>query len=443
MQENMELIQNIFRLVRKNICKTAPFLYQLCTMTSFIPIEQVHKKEERRGLFTDGIHIYYEPEDIMKLYKERKLIQIEKEVFHILLHGMLGHFEMWKGLEHQELFDVCADIEVEQLMSKLGCKYSQIKEKEKVCSCREMYIQYLDSIHKGKATVEGIRKVRNIERTDEHQYWKQEQLHEEIQKAWEERKNSLLWNQSLEDTMQLENLFEYFKSKRGGEQDENSNEGMQGGTLQKVSNIKNGKFNFTEVLKEILEVDESVKENEEQFDKGLYSYGFDVYGDVALIEPSEENEDKKKLDTIVIAIDTSGSCKGDLVERFFREIRKLFIDIQTVYTVDNIVIIQCDDTIQEELTYHSIAQFLNSNEMQLKGFGGTDFRPVFKRVEEMSKNQKIKSLLYFSDGAGRFPEKEASFQTIFIMDNKYGFSIRHVPKWVKTYFLNDMEVELC
>ncbi len=440
----MELIQDILRLVKKNVCRTAPFLYQVCTMTSFIPIERFHA-EGRDGksiLSTDGIDIYYEPEGIMKLYKERKLIQLEKELLHILLHGMLGHFEMWKGMDNQELFDLCADVEVEQLMRKLGCKYSQIKENENVCSCREMYIQYLDSIHKGQATVEGIKKMIQIESTDEHQYWKQEQLQDEIQEAWEERKNSLLWNQSLEETERLENLFEYFKYKKGGaECEENDIEDMQGNTLQKVSDTKKGTFNFTEILKEILEVDESMKENEEQFDKGLYSYGFDLYGDVALIEPSEEHEDKKKIDTIVIAIDTSGSCEGDLVERFFREVRKLFVDIQTSYTVDNIVIIQCDDTIQEEITYHSIEHFLNADEITLKGFRGTDFRPVFKRVEQLSKKQKIKSLLYFSDGEGVFPEKEASFQTIFIMDNQNGF--RFVPKWVKTYFLNDTEVERC
>ena len=55
--------------------------------------------------------------------------------------------------------------------------------------------------------------------------------------------------------------------------------------------------------------------------------------------------------------------------------------------------------------------------MKIKGLGGTDFRPVFRRVDEMIHNKEfinLKGLIYFTDGYGVFPERMPAYKTAFI-----------------------------
>lgn len=69
--------------------------------------------------------------------------------------------------------------------------------------------------------------------------------------------------------------------------------------------------------------------------------------------------------------------------------------------------------------------------MTLKGFGGTDFTPVFEHVEKLI-NEKditnIKGLIYFTDGYGKFPVNEPKYSTAFVfVDDNY--SDFNVPSW--------------
>lgn len=442
MEENKELLRDIFRLIKKNVCNSASFLYPVCAMLSFIPEETGMGKGV---LSTDGINIYYCPEEVLELYKERRLSQIERELLHILLHGMLGHFGMWQDVGNQELFDLCADMEAEQLMVRLKLNRRGTPGGRKqetgggtVRGCRKMYAQYLQQINTGQANLDGIKRNSEAEDTDNHQRWKQNGQKENIRRFWAERLQEAFPSAKNKEGAP-DDIFDILANGHGNDRGDGKNAGSQ-----KLKDSSEGSFSFAGILKEILELDESAREEEEQFDKGLYQYGFDTYGDIALLEPSDETEDKQRLDTIIIAIDTSGSCAGDLVKKFFRETRKLFREIRESYTVNNIVVMQCDNAIREEKHYTSIDDFLRADEMILKGFGGTDFRPVFKRAEQIAGENNVKSLIYFSDGEGDFPREEASFQTAFIMDVPCDYrGMVSVPKWVKAYYFNETEVEEC
>ncbi|MCD8020447.1 MAG: VWA-like domain-containing protein, partial [Clostridiales bacterium] len=83
-----------------------------------------------------------------------------------------------------------------------------------------------------------------------------------------------------------------------------------------------------------------------------------------------------------------------------------------------IYIIQCDSQIQE------IKKITSQKEldaylavMQLHGFGGTDFRPVFQYVERLQDAQQLtelKGLLYFTDGIGTYPQFRPTYETAFV-----------------------------
>ncbi len=80
------------------------------------------------------------------------------------------------------------------------------------------------------------------------------------------------------------------------------------------------------------------------------------------------------LGTIVIGVDTSGSIGDEELEQFAGEISSICDEAQP----ESVHVVYCDAAVQ------GIQEFGPSEPIQLepKGGGGTDFRPVFKWVEE-------------------------------------------------------------
>lgn len=61
----------------------------------------------------------------------------------------------------------------------------------------------------------------------------------------------------------------------------------------------------------------------DEFDYIFYTYGLQMYKNMPLIEPLEY-KDVKQVREIVVAIDTSGSTSGDLVQSFLK-IKKMML----------------------------------------------------------------------------------------------------------------------
>lgn len=61
-----------------------------------------------------------------------------------------------------------------------------------------------------------------------------------------------------------------------------------------------------------------MKLNDDEFDYIFYTYGMNLYGNIPLIEPLEY-KDVKQIKEFVIAIDTSGSTSGALVQTFVKK----------------------------------------------------------------------------------------------------------------------------
>ena len=107
--------------------------------------------------------------------------------------------------------------------------------------------------------------------------------------------------------------------------------------------------------------------------------------------------------SIVIGVDSSGSISQELLEDFLSEILGILRDFPQV---DATVLI-CDAEIQsvQTLSYGS-----DLTKLELKGGGGTDFRPVFEWVRLNKPHCQL--ILYLTDLQGTFP-KESSIPTIW------------------------------
>ena len=116
---------------------------------------------------------------------------------------------------------------------------------------------------------------------------------------------------------------------------------------------------------------------------------------------------------------------------------------ESFFTKINLHIVQCDTEITEDKKITNQEEFDEYiANMTLKGFGGTDFRPVFEYVDEMIKNKEftnLKGLIYFTDGYGEFPAKQPSYNTAFVYIDD-GYNNYDVPVWAIKLILQNEDI---
>lgn len=183
--------------------------------------------------------------------------------------------------------------------------------------------------------------------------------------------------------------------------------------------------------------------NDDEFDYIFYTYGLNLYENIPLIEPLEY-KDVKRIKEFVIAIDTSGSVSGELVQQFVQKTYNILMQQENFFSKINLHIIQCDSVIHEDAKITSKEEFERYlANMTLRGTGGTDFRPVFKRVDEMIRDKEftnLKGMIYFTDGEGTFPERQPGYQTAFVFV-KDDYKEPQVPAWAIKLVLQNYELE--
>ncbi len=133
-------------------------------------------------------------------------------------------------------------------------------------------------------------------------------------------------------------------------------------------------------------VRENPREDAESFQTAWYLYGLEHFGNVPLIEPPEEREERR-LETLAVVIDTSGSCARGLTQRFLALLRGLMG--------------------QSGLFFEHIDALVASGE--LRG---------------------LKGALFFSDGRGIFPSVPPEYEATFVF-LKHRFDAIDVPGWVR------------
>lgn len=129
---------------------------------------------------------------------------------------------------------------------------------------------------------------------------------------------------------------------------------------------------------------------------------------------------------VVIAIDTSGSiyCDHTLFERFMSEVDDVLSRLRPSKTT----LLQCDTRITDVREYRPGDRV--PVDFQLKGGGGTDFRPVFRWVEKNNVEPRV--LVFFTDGYGEYPKNEPNYPLLWVdygnyQSYPYGDVIRTKP----------------
>ncbi|MGY2463224.1 vWA domain-containing protein [Vreelandella sulfidaeris] len=115
--------------------------------------------------------------------------------------------------------------------------------------------------------------------------------------------------------------------------------------------------------------------------------------------------------SLMLAIDTSGSTQRQL-PLFIAELQALLTCVEYV----EIHLIECDADIQRERIINHVQELHeigsdNGDGLTLRGGGGTDFRPVFERANDIMSE----CLLFFTDGFGRTPETVPNFPVLWVI----------------------------
>lgn len=384
---------------------------------------------------SDGYVIYFEPFKLAELFEGRRK-NVNRLYLHMVIHCLFHHLTR-RGAREEELWNLACDIAAEAMIDSLEKRsvrraveperamvYKKLAERLSVLTAEGIYHILCEW------NLEVVQKERLAELflTDDHGFWPREEQEGQAPEAILELERH--W-QDIADKMETE------AETLGRDQDEET-----GGLLEQVKLQNQRRQDYRSFLKKFSIWREEMQIDEDSFDYGFYSYGLRLYGNLPLIEPQEFKE-TKKIQEFVIAIDTSMSCSGDLVRAFLAETCGILFQTESFFKKVHIHILQCDEKVQADTVITSseeMAEFVEN--FEVKGGGGTDFRPVFAYVEALRERQelkRLKGLLYFTDGRGIYPAKRPDYDVAFLfMEEDY--TDVSVPAWAMKLILTAAEL---
>ena len=442
----IQLAKDVLFLSRNTLLVHLRFLDMALSQFELLPIES-------STLLTDGKHILFNPKHILDSYMTAKEIPV-RDFLHIVMHCVFKHMYMDPTL-NRPYWDLACDIAVENVITELNLKA--------VTTAREQaQAQYIAAIQRElkHVTAENIysylrqtvpdpakiAEIRGLFYGDNHEIWYMTVAEIEVTFGVDTGSSSYgedgstengqndsmaqIW-QNIAERMQVD--LETFGKQRG----------LEPGTMtQNLLAVTREKYDYTAFLKKFAVMGEAMRINDDEFVYIFYTYGLQLYEKMPLIEPLEYKE-IKAIKEFVIAIDTSGSTSGELVQKFVQKTFNILKSTESFFTKVNLHIIQCDADIQEDKKITCQEDFdAYLKTMQIRGLGGTDFRPVFEYVEQLRQNQEffnLKGLIYFTDGQGEFPAKKPDYDTAFVfIDDAYNNP--DVPPWAIKLVLQKDEI---
>ena len=400
----------------------------------------------------DGDVYVYDPVHILKAYMLDENLPI-RNFLHSVLHCVFKHFYV-NTLVDQTMWNLACDIAVESAINDLELSFLNItkakeqvqffdlfKNKVKTVSAEKIYRYFLDE----KLSDHLVEKLSLLFKGDDNVLWyltetqkKKMNLYASRGEAVKPLSNMLLLLQGWADiALRMQTELEVFMLQGKG----------AGLLTQNLREVNRERYDYSEFLKKFAVRAEMMKLNPDEFDYNFYTYGFALYENMPLIEPLEYRE-VKRIREFVIAIDTSGSTSGSLVQTFVQKTYNILKSTESFFSKINLHIIQCDAEIQEDVKITTQQEFgAYLKQMQLHGLGGTDFRPVFAYVNHLVDKKEfdnLKGLIYFTDGYGSFPQKKPSYDTAFVFvedeQNPSTSNNYEVPSWAMKLVLRKEEL---
>lgn len=366
---------------------------------------------------TDGQFLFYSHNQLIRTFKKNTKY-LNRLYLHAVLHCIFSH--LWTGGGRDRiLWDIACDIMVEYTIDSLdkNCVkrplswlrqnvYNKIDSYDGTVSAAVIY-NYLKNVYGEKLT-----ELQREFYCDSHKNWPKEEKmtpsQQQIQNNWDKI--------SRQSDMELE---------RHGDDD-----GKGTNLIRKNIRTDKSRRSYKDFLRKFAVLREEMHCDPDEYDRNLYTYGLNVYGNMPIIEPLETRE-VMRIQEFVVVIDTSYSTSGELVKNFLKETFTILSEENSFFKKCRLHVIQCDDDVRSDIVISDrdeLSRMINS--FELTGGGNTDFRPAFRYVGELISNgelKNLKGLIYFTDGKGTYPQKRPPYKTAFVYVNDY--EEQQVPPW--------------
>ncbi len=376
-----------------------------------------------------GSLLLFDPLYLFTLFRQSQCL-VNRAWLHTLLHRLLCHNLVGKSI-NRPLWNLACDVAVENIMNELNaaCLVSPeaetergftdaLKEKGIRLTAEQLYRAFRDS----RMTAEQAQEIREHFFADQHSLW-----YEQDQRAGETAKTDLSM-----DWKALAEKVEMQMGEGGGRE----------ALSQNLHELCRSGRQYTNFLRRFGRNREVMRLSMDEYDRNYYSFGMAHYGNIPLIEPLEYS-DRNRLRDLVIAIDTSGSVKGELVQRFIQHSYDILMGSEQFQDRFSVRILQCDDRIQEDVVLHTREEFGRyAQRLTVKGLGGTDFRPVFTLIRneiEAGNLARDCGLLYFTDGEGTYPENQPDWDTVFVLFGNLWKTLQ-IPEWAESLVLREEDI---
>ncbi len=443
----MKLALEALDSIRYELLMRMPYLEMALFYMSFKEVGDLDLPKELKVLLstgaldpfgTDGRYLYFGIDSVLDLfYRDDKALA--KKLLHTLVHCLFHHNVIRREVE-KDLWDLAADISAECILEELGVPsdYSgllrQLESAIPFLSVGNLY-SWL-SLCK-MANDEGDLYHSFLDASiqlDNHMYWYSNDG------DGSDSSNSNGGGDSIDFGVGAAYSSSNSTADKWKEIAENTLIDMQASGLLKgdvsgffseyLKKVTRDEYDYTEFLKKFGTITEAMKVNPDEFDYVYYSYGMDLYENMPLVEPLEYQE-KHQVSDFVIVLDTSGSISNELLRRYLTKTYSVLKEAESFTHRINVHIIQCDAdvTMDKKITSQEELDAYLQSDFKVVGRGGTDFRPVFKYVDEMLKKgefSKLEGLLYFTDGYGDFPKCPPKYKTAFVFCDNTNVEI---PSW--------------
>ncbi len=425
------LALDILTLARNTLLVQFRFLDRAISRITFVPGDTI-------WFGSDGESLYFDPWYVLGQYKAQQTI-LTRDLLHSLFHCIFQHSFVGKDIQTDEerrlRWDLACDMAVEYMICQLSSPALGGRRENDQTATFSLLEQELRASH---ITAEHLYKW-----LTDHDFSHEELVTQRSHFLGDE--HGLWYGHAAADThtdknLDLKKVWEDV-ARRMQTELETIQQDKDGALTQALRALNRHKVDYSRFLRRFGVHGEVLRLSDDEFDYNYYTYGMDLYGNIPLIEPLEYREQQRIRD-FVIAIDTSGSVRGDVVQSFIQHTRDILLQQESFFTKINLHILQCDDRIREDVCITSQEEFDHYlKTMELKGFGRTDFRPVFAHVDELVRTKALtdlRGLIYFTDGDGIFPLEKPAYDTAFILyQTDYE---TQVPPWAISLILTEDEI---
>lgn len=385
-------------------------------------------REQTGAHLYDGMTLYYDPALLLGQYKAAPHYAA-RLYLHTLLHCIFYHGRNTDKL-NRIYWDLATDIAVEHTIVDMGLHLTKLPSddllenrlallrKQAGGLTAEKLYRHFRIEEPSKKAMEEWHKLCHY---DEHIYW--------------DRREELALSQA-----EWRKISERIKADlKSFSKDRNNAESIE----QNLREATRERYDYTDFLRKFMVMGETVQVNDDEFDYIYYTYGLQTYGNMPLVEPLEY-KDSNKIRDFVIALDTSASCRGQIVQAFLQKTYNILQAGENFFSKINVHIVQCDSEVRQDTKItrrEEFDDFLAHG--KLTGFGSTDFRPVFAYVERLKEEREfdnLKGLLYFTDGYGIYPERMPDYDVAFVFLQE-DENAPKVPPWAIKIVLDEEELE--